>query len=77
MSKTDLLTAGETEQATAEGWGLFRVFDLGPRKWRLMALYTNGNVNQDAGEYVVSRARMGHPICTKALQLIMQSNQGI
>lgn len=77
MPKKDVLLPRETEQAAAEGWGLFWVFDLGPKKWRLMALYTNGNANQDAGEYVVSRARMGHPICTKALQLIMESIQKV
>lgn len=71
---TDLLTTEESALAAQAGWSLNHVFDLTTNRWRVMVL---GMPNADLhGRNVVAHARMGNPLCIKALRLVMASHQG-
>ncbi len=59
------------------GWALQYVYDLDTARWRVQVLTTNPvHPNAEAaGAHVVGQARAGQPLATKAIRLVMASNQ--
>jgi hypothetical protein len=74
MSNAELLTKEEDAQALAQGWSLCWVYDLTTTKWAAQVWAMPSS--EQAGLFVVNRARMGDALCIKALRLIQASHQG-
>ena len=73
MSKSELLTQQETMMAAAQGWSLCHVYDLDSNKWRLQIWGMPSS--EMIGQRVVAMARAGDGLATKALRLVMSSQQ--
>lgn len=77
MSKFDLFTINENLQAERQGWLLSYVYDLRSTRWSVQVLPTSLMVfhnAEQAGTFVVQRARTGDALAVKALQLVMAGN---
>lgn len=69
MSKSDLLTVEEANEAAGQGWGVYDVYDQATDKWRVMVL---GSPNAEAATRgVIARAKTGSLLAQKALRLVM------
>ena len=76
MSKIDLLTIEETAQAAQQGWLLSHVYDLAPKRWRVMVLPLDGKSAAAMSTALIGQARGGNTLAQKALGIVMKSNQG-
>ncbi len=72
-SKADWLSTDEAAIAAAQGWSLSHVYDLKSEKW-IVQVYGQPSSEQ-AGQFVVGRARAGDALAQKALRLVMASHQ--
>ena len=80
-AKNTLWTSEHAAEAAAEGWGVFWVFEHGPRG-RLQILPTSGgsfNKNYPSADalykVLVQQARNGKPLYIAALRYITQGNK--
>jgi hypothetical protein len=79
MSKSEFFTNEETSQATAQGWGLHRIYDTKKARWSIEVLplqFTPTIGARHAMAFVVNRAEAEDALCKKALRLITEFNQG-
>ena len=73
----DLLTEKEDAEAASMGWALQHVYDLETARWRVqvLSLHPVHPNAEAAGAHVVGQARVGQPLETKALRLVMGGHQ--
>jgi hypothetical protein len=71
------LTPSEKAEAARQGWGLYEVYDLTKKVWRMniMPIEIKGQVSQ-ALNAVVAQAQFRDPLSTKALRVMGAYNAG-
>lgn len=70
MSNCDLLTKDERAAAANLGWDVHHVYELETRKWGIRILPTTSL------GHVINLAKLGNPLATKALKLVMHGPEG-
>ena len=76
MSKYDLLSEKESQEALSHGWLLSDVYDIRLKRWLVVVLPAAFGraplfTAADAAGYVIECAKRGHALSTKALRLVM------